>query len=80
MLRSLEQAAGCLVVCYSIGTTVGDPQDRDAPLWCAERIGVGHPVPNLHQRHVQANRFDDAGSSSPMIAGNSGTGSAQRRS
>src|SRR4029077_5252005 len=26
-----------------------------------ERIGVGDPVPNFHQCHVGANRFDDAG-------------------
>src|ERR1700688_4331731 len=60
--QSLEQAAGCLVVCYSIGNCGEailriETHRRVRP----ERIGVGYPVPNLHQRHVRANRFDDSG-------------------
>src|SRR6267378_5890354 len=55
---SLEQAAGCLVVCYSIGN-YGEAILRIEThrRVRAERIGVGDPVPNLHQRHVRANRF-----------------------
>src|SRR5882762_8307331 len=60
--QSLEQAAGCLVVCYSIGN-YGEAILRIEThrRVRTERIGVGDPVPNLHQRHVRANRFDDSG-------------------
>src|SRR6201982_789204 len=60
--QSLEQAAGCLVVCYSIGN-YGEAILRIEThrRVRTERIGVSDPVPNLHQRHVRANRFDNSG-------------------